>query len=558
MKSWKGFVRGVIVLLAFVVMVPVAGANVSLKNGNFFLNFIDIIYPGGFEPKIERAYNSMTPYKGIFGNNWGSEYEVFLNVSADGSVVVHEYGGGAENRFTPAQFNAQELDKAVDSLAAVAQKSGVAGSASQLAAYKQKLKGDATFRNDEWEKFRSQGRIKPRQLLVGTKLYSVKFNYQFITRFQDGYVRQFDNGRIEKFNDSGKIARISDKNNNFIDFTYGKDGKLQKVVDNFNRKIFFTFNTQGLVAKIQGENGKEASYKYNALKQLVYSKDVDNNVYTYSYDKIDNLTQIGYADKTTENITYYGPEKGYMVKKDKARDGTVTDYTYEKHGPGVSSVALDVKGPDGKTISSSKYEYHIKTRADGDEWTQKLVSVLDGEKTETVYSESNGLPLSIKKGGEETTFQYDAKGHVTRKASPLEVTELAYDDKAGKVSKVVIYAPGAKAQAKWSQFQYDAKGNLQFAKNSAGSAVKLFYDANGRIKSLVDQNKRRIDFKYNEHSKPVEISDPSLGTIKVSYTNSGEIKKVESASGRKVALQVTSAFQNLLDIIQPAGVSLSF
>jgi hypothetical protein len=49
-----------------------------------------------------------------------------------------------------------------------------------------------------------------------------------------------------------------------------------------------------------------------------------------------------------------------------------------------------------------------------------------------------------------------------------------------------------------------------------------------------------------------------VGSINVSYTNSGEIKKVESAAGRRVAVQVTSAIQNLVDIIKPAGVNLSF
>jgi YD repeat-containing protein len=123
---------------------------------------------------------------------------------------------------------------------------------------------------------------------------------------------------------------------------------------------------------------------------------------------------------------------------------------------------------------------------------------------------------------------------------------------------VVRYSKADKRQTSWSQFQYDAKGNLTFAKNSENKGVKLFYDNSGRIRTMVDQNQRQITFKYNENSKPVEISDPKLGTISVSYTNSGEIKKVESTAGRKIALQVTSAFQNLLDIIRPAGVSLSF
>src|SRR3954471_5566197 len=81
-----------------------ASANVSLKNGNFFVGYTDIIYPGGFEPKIERVYNSKTPFSGMFGWGWGNEYEVYLKVLADGSVLVHEYGGGAENRFSPVGF----------------------------------------------------------------------------------------------------------------------------------------------------------------------------------------------------------------------------------------------------------------------------------------------------------------------------------------------------------------------------------------------------------------------------------------------------------------------
>src|SRR5471030_491808 len=60
-----------------------AFANVSIKNGNFFIGYTDIIYPGGFEPKIERVYNSKTPFKGMFGWGWGNEYEVFMQVSAD-------------------------------------------------------------------------------------------------------------------------------------------------------------------------------------------------------------------------------------------------------------------------------------------------------------------------------------------------------------------------------------------------------------------------------------------------------------------------------------------
>src|SRR5208283_2791782 len=151
--------------------------------------------------------------------------------SADGSVVVHEYGGGAENRFSPIAFNGAELDRAVDSIAKTAEKVGAVASKDQLASYRQKLKADAGFRNDEWEKFRTQGKIQPRQLPDGSKLTSNRFSYQYLNKVQGGYVRTFDNGKVEKFSEDGRLARIADKNGNFIELSYGKDGHLAKLVD---------------------------------------------------------------------------------------------------------------------------------------------------------------------------------------------------------------------------------------------------------------------------------------------------------------------------------------
>jgi len=551
-----------ILSLAIGALASAANAEVSLKNGNFFTGAKDIVYPGGFEPKIERVYNSKTSFKGIFGYGWGNEYEVFLTVEADGSVVVREYGGGAENRFSPVAFKPEELDGAIAMISEAAQKAGIIGSTDALTGYKRKLKADASFRNSEWEKFRSQGKVKARQLAKGMQLHSNRFSYQYITKMDVGYVRVFDNGRVEHFNEEGKLARIEDKNHNFIDLTYGNDGHLVKLVDNFNRKMFFTFNAQGLLEKIQGENAKEATYKYNNLGELVWAKDVDGSIYTYKYDseKRHNMVEIGYPDKTTMELAYYPRAQFENVKTVKDRDGTLTEYTYviDPADHGHYTVGVTVKNTDGKAISSSKYEYMNKHKSDGEEWTYKMITTIDGDRSETTYNECCGLPLIIKRGAEETDFTYDAKGHVTRKITPNDVTELSYDP---KVSKVTYVKRSSKSNAKdvaWSKFQYDDKGNLTFAENSEKKGVRLFYDPNGRIKSMVDQSRRRIDFKYNENSKPIEITDPSLGTITVSYTNSGEIKKVDSSAGRKIALQVTSAFQNLLDIIRPAGVTLAF
>jgi YD repeat-containing protein len=563
-------------LLTFLLLsMSVAQAQVSLRNGNFFTEYTDLLYPGGFDPKIQRIYNSKTDWaKGIFGPGWGFEYEAFLKVSADGSVVIHEYGGGAENRFSPVAFNAHELDKAVDTIAAAAKASGVIGSASQLDSYKKRLKSDMNYRNEQWESFRRTGKIQARQLAVGTKLQSNKYSYQFVTRVEGGYLRTYETGKSEKFNDSGKLVRVSDKNGNYIDLSYGSDGHLARIVDNQGRRMSFSYTNKGLVSSIEGENGKKAKYEYDSSNMLVKSTDTEGNTYTFKYEMgttnlVPNLLEIGYSDKTTMKISYWGKDKNQNVKGVKDRDGTFTEYNYgsDSRDAGYTMVnvtvrpserTVDAKGKAIAPISVSKYEYFMKRKADGEEWQYKLVTTLDGDRTETIYNECCGLPLLIKHNAEETSFEYDTKGHVTKKITPNEVTELSYHPQVGKVTKVVRYSKRNKKQSTWSQFEYDEKGNLTFAKNSDKKGVRLFYDANGRIRSMVDQDRRRIDFKYNENSKPVEISDPSLGTISVAYKQSGEIDKVESTAGRKIALQVTSAFQNLLDIIRPAGVSLSF
>jgi YD repeat-containing protein len=558
--------RWLVPLLLLAGAVPgSAFANVSLRNGNFFVGYTDVVYSGGLEPKIERIYNHKTPYNGIFGWGWGNEYEVYLTVSADGSVVVHEYGGGAENRFNPVSFKQEDLNRAVDEITRVAQASGAVGGGGNVDAYKQRLRTDVYFRNEEWEKFKVAGKLQARTLPVGTQLISNRFSYQWITRTENGYLRSNENGKIETFEEikgRGRLVKVADKAGNFLQFSYMKDGKLEKMVDNLNRKMFFSYNSAGKVERIQGESGKEATYKYNELGELIFAKNVDGKAFSYKYtsDRRHNLAEITYGDKTTLQISYHPLDRNENVKSVKDRDGTLTTYAYEgdKADRSKSTVTVAVTSAQGKPVSSSSYEYFVKNKADGEEWTYKMVTTLDGDRTETTYNECCGLPILIKRGSEETSFQYDRKGHVIKKTTPTEVTELAYDEKAGKVSKVTRFSKLTNKVVNWSEFKYDGKGNLQFARNSENKKVNLIYDQSGRIAVMVDQNGRKINFKYNEDSKPVEISDPAVGTITVQYYNSGEIKKVESSAGRKIALQVTSAFQNLLDIVRPAGVSLSF
>ncbi|MBN21622.1 MAG: hypothetical protein CL678_10085 [Bdellovibrionaceae bacterium] len=542
-----------------VIMTQSSFANVSIKNGNFFVGFRYMAYSGGMNPKIQTSYNSKTDYKGYFGPGWGSLYEVSLEPMADGSIVVNEYGGGAENIFTPVNFDKKELDRAIKMITKAAKKYGSIGSS--IEKYQNKLRTNATFRNDEWSKFVKKGYLKPRKLKPNTRLISNKFSYQFITKIRKGYVRKYDSGKIEIFNNAGKLIEVRDKNQNYVKFKYDKKGNLRLIKDNLNRKMKFTFDNKGHIVRIDGEDKQYATFAYNSKGELVKSRDSEGGVFGFEYSKDGrfNLTKIIYTDGSYEEIKYHPKSLYEHVKSVKDRDGVLTSYQYEfdKKQRGHFKVDVDIKNKKGRRLTQSSYEYFLKYKKNGEEWTYRIKSSVDGIVTDTVYNECCGLPLKIRKGNNETTFAYDKKGHVTRKEDEREVTKLTYHPSFGKVASVTKYSKLNKGKVTWSKFKYDKKGNLVFAKNSEKKGVSLFYDKQGRIASMFDQKKRRIDFQYNSDSKPIKISDSKLGSMRVSYNKSGQIEKVDSSGGRKVAVQVTDAFQNLLAIIRPAGVGLT-
>jgi len=62
-----------------------------------------------------------------------------------------------------------------------------------------------------------------------------------------------------------------------------------------------------------------------------------------------------------------------------------------------------------------------------------------------------------------------------------------------------------------------------------------------------------VRFKYNAAGKPVEITLAGTGKIYVSYDDKGEISKVSSPKGAKMALKITQIFQDLLTVVRVAG-----
>lgn len=531
--------------LLTLLMSSFALAGVNLKNGNFYISYTDIVVPGGGKKlEITRTYNSKATEVGWFGFGWGSEFETRLEVSADGSVIIHEHGTGAKSRFIP--------KAAIDPVAAATKivtemKKKTALSDQATADLVQKLAGNAELRHTYAMNFGIHSTVAP-----GTVLYSHDLGPQTLTVVKDGYRRDNSDGRQDFFDNAGKMVKITDKSGYFVGFTY-KDGQLESLKDSQAKQIYFSWYPDGLVKEIWSAGDKKATFKYQD-SDLVSSTDVGDNAYEYKFDKSHNLTQISYSDKTKLAISY--DPQTFFVSQIADRNGEVTKYEYGSNPKNAENhywTIVTKPGFDGKPVAN-RYEYEIKSKPDGAQYTYRILTEINGIKTETIYNDKS-LPSKIARGANVTNFEYNSNGLLVKKSSTKgDFVNIEYDEAINKIKKVVN-------NEGTTQFEYDAKGNLIKASNNAGKIVFLIYDVKGKISKMVDQEsateKRVLSFKYNALGKPVEIEMEKIGKINVAYDNYGEIKKVESSAGHKMALQVTQAFQNLLSIVKPAGVNLN-
>lgn len=519
--------------------------GVNLKNGNFFVSYTDIVVPGGGKKlEVTRTYNSRSLQNGWFGFGWGSDFETYLNVSADGSVVVHENGAGATTRFTPktsvdAKVAAEKIVTAMKSKNQMTEKVALE--------MVEKLKNDAELRQQYEAKLGLSAKIAD-----GSVLYSNERGMQELQKTADGYKRVFSDGKAEFFNNDGKLTKISEKSGYSVSLVY-KNGVLESIKDSQAKQLFFSWYPDGKIKNVWSAGDKKVEYKFKD-NDLVESKDVGDNLYKYSYDSNHNLIKVGYSDNTEMKVAY--DSKTQWATSVTEKDGDQTKYEYGANPKNPDNhywTSVTTTGFDGKPVTN-KYEYEIKNKPDGSSYTYRTVTEINNLKTETIYSECCGLPLKIARGKEVTNFEYNAKGLLTKKSSTSgDFVQLEYDDTINKVTKVVN-------NTGWTNFTYDKTGNLAKAVNSTGKTVLLIYDRNNRITKMVDNDakadKRTLSFIYNAMGKPVEISMDNVGKINIDYDNYGEIKKVESKAGHKMALQVTQAFQSLLSIVKPADVNL--
>jgi YD repeat-containing protein len=558
--------------LAFVIAIASLGffasAGVNLKNGNFHITYTDIIVGSGKNRiEISRTYNSKSVEVGMFGFGWGSEFETRLVPSQDGSIVVHEHGGGGKTSFDRDGYTDADFELLLTSFVGALLETPLIASPSAREELFQKMKQNREFARSAYLELAAVVGA-PADHVFGGKgavFASSQRGLQTIVRDDNGFTRISAGGASERFDSNGYLVFVFD-GAKAIRIVRDNAGRITRLTSGAEGEtLVFTYNDQGFVTRIENpETQSRADYRYLG-DDLVWSRDTRGNVYAYGYDASHNLQSITYDDATTMDIAYH-PSTMYVARVTE-RDGEETAYDYYETPPDalatIRSFAghpvvdrygtrVTKRGYDGEPLTNS-YDYDIAVTSLGERYTSRIATNVNGIVTETLYNAAS-LPVSIARGSWITTFRYNQRNLLIERSSTRgDFVRTSYYDGIDKIRRV-------ENNDGVFEYEYDAGGNLTTARH-AGRTLLLTYDVRGRITKITDRSAteppRALAYIHNAQGKPARIELADVGHVDILYDDYGEIQSVASPAGQATKLRVEQTRESIWRIVKPAGVDLN-
>lgn len=485
------------VILFFLLITSISvNAAVNPKNGNFYIAYADIIVSErGHNLEITRTYNSQSKHNGWFGYGWGSEFETFLTVSADGSIVIHENGAGSQTRY--------------------------------LSVDEQNVLGEKRYFNEE-----------RRQTLIAT---------------ESGYRRIISHGHEEYFSKYGLLRRIKYKYGYIVTLVYNPNASIDEIIDTQGLKLKFNWSQDKKLKTITANTGVFAQYKFQG-RDLIQSIDSKGNIYNYAYNSRFGLTTITYMDKSQHSIRYQN-NTGF-VEQVIHRDSQIDEYLYGLYKGGSQEnywTSVITKTESGRS-SKRLYLYENKISTDNSLYTHRLTTSRHGVVTETTYNES-ALPVKISRGRFVTHFKYEKGRLIEKRNSKGKFYYISYYLDSNKVSEV-IYHDGWKrffyndnfelikittSQGKYLNLSYDDVGHIN---KMSGVVVQ-------------GETEQTLVFSYNEQGRQDGVNLIGVGKIQITYDKNAEIEDILCDGGFSLKLDIVTSLQAFLAFTKLKGVDLS-
>jgi len=363
------------------------------------------------------------------------------------------------------------------------------------------------------------------------------------------------------YDSAGKIVAFGNRYGTQAQFTRNTDGKIHEVRDR-HAAVVLTYDYNGTnVSGIATADGRSVSYQYTN-SQLTQATDGLGNTWQYSYSG-GLLSGITDPEGKTTSITYKGNRvvrmtdpMGYQTHYSYSYDrvkrvyttvetsptNTRTETRYDKRGQvmfqqiGTRVVRTLVK--DGKYVQIEVDERGGQTRTVLDVNRMPLeILYPDGTKETNTYTAQYGQLASHTDAlGNQTTYQYDAKGNLTQQVEAVgkpeqRTTLYTYDNDGQRLTQTIkgLTPPAGvtpdptdtayhDATTTWT---YDAKGNVASVIDPEGNTTTFTDDAMGNGLTRTDALNHTTTTTYNANGWPVTLTDPLGKVTTLTYDAAG-------------------------------------
>ena len=407
-----------------------------------------------------------------------------------------------------------------------------------------------------------------------------------ISQNADGtYAVIFKTGEVHRFNNSGRLTALIDRNGNQTTLVYDTAGRLLNLTDPSGRVLNVTTNGSGVVSSISDSMGMVATYSYGGNQQLLTVTYADSSGYQFAYapvpaglalssvtDVLGNVIEHHDYDAQGRAITSqaHGGVERYALNfvspiETDVTDalGRVTKFFY--HNIKGTRVVTEVQGLcscGGAQVQTWTYDGQLNVTGKTDALNHAINFTYDSTGNRLTQTDATGT----------MTFTYNAFGQMLTAADQTNnVTRYNYDG-AGNLltttdalNNTMTFTYNARGQmlttmdarGKTTTFAYDATGNLTQRKDANNIITFFFYDARSRLIKFRDGLSRSTLFAYDLAGRINKVTYPDNSFTSFTYDLAGRRTRVTDERGNPTVYGYDAAYR-LTSVTDALNHTVSF
>lgn len=304
--------------------------------------------------------------------------------------------------------------------------------------------------------------------------------------------------RIFRFDATGRLMGLQDRNGNTVTLTYDGD-HLLRATDDSARFLEFTW-AGTRIASVADHTGRTTSYTYSAAG---------------------DLTSVVLPDSSTEAYTY---DSAHRVLTMTGPDGGVTTNVYDGAGRAISQTdplgrtTTLVYGDGQTTVTEADGSVTIERYVDG-----QVLSVTTAAgtalaaTTSYTYTTANQVRSITDPRGRVARYTYDVRGNRTSVTDPLgRVTMMTYD-----VWNDLLTVTNPAGET--ASFTYDERGNLLTGTDPSGAVTTYTVNADGTVATATDATGLTTSYTYDANGFLASARGPDGSTVMTAYDSLGRM-----------------------------------